>query len=64
MAGGAVQHSICGGLVAVAMLVPYHPDALRSLADLQPLADGPKWLQKSRLLTIGPTLGESNFSLR
>jgi hypothetical protein len=22
MAGGAVQHSICGGLVAVAMLVP------------------------------------------
>ena len=24
----------------------------------------PKWLQKSRLLTIGRTLGGSNFSLR
>jgi hypothetical protein len=44
MAGGAVQHSICGGLVAVAMLVPACASATiltrcGSLADLQPLAD-------------------------
>ena len=44
MAGGAVQHLICGGLVAVAMLVPACASATiltrcGSLADLQPLAD-------------------------
>jgi hypothetical protein len=59
MAGGAVQHSICGGLVAVAMLVPACADATiltrcGLLADLQPLADASTLLpeEQSALATV------------